>query len=141
MRADDLGVMTRRLRRRRSDGGFTLLEVIVAFTILAFAMTALSQAFSGGLRGLEAAGTRAAAVQYARSKLDEVGMTVPLEEGEHTGTFADGTPWTVTIGPLPGGGEEDLLTSEVLAYRVQVTVPVDRQRPVTLTTVRLGPIE
>ena len=58
---------------RRSRGGFTLLEVLIAFAILAVAMTALMQAFSQGLRGLEVAEDYATAIMLARSKMAEVG--------------------------------------------------------------------
>ncbi len=68
--------------------GFTLLEVLVAFTILAVALVALLRAFSSGLRGLDAAETASIAVQHARSKMAEVGSTIPLEAGAGHGRGA-----------------------------------------------------
>ena len=93
---------TRRPRRGRGRaGGFTLLEVIVAFTILSVALVAILQAMATGMQGLGAAQTSAAAVMHARSKLDEVGQAILLEEGETSGEFDDGYTWRVRIAELP----------------------------------------
>ena len=84
-------------RRKRRSGGFTLLEILVAFTILAIVLTALIQAFSQGLRTSVVAEEHATAVLLARSKLAEVGSSIPLEESEQSGDFEDGLGWRLTI--------------------------------------------
>ena len=48
--------------RKGRARGFTLIEILVAFTILAVAMVALVQAFSSGLRGLGSAEASAVAL-------------------------------------------------------------------------------
>lgn len=127
-------------RRPRRDRGFTLLEVIVAFTILAFAMTALVQAFSSGLRGLSVAEASTAAVMHARAKLEEVGSVIPVQEGEASGTYDDGFDWRVVVTPFDVGEDRDF-GSGLIAYLVEVTVAAPGAPEITLRGLRLGPPE
>jgi len=120
--------------------GFTLIEVIVAFTILAVALVALMQAFSGGLSGLAAAEAQALAVAHARAKLEEVGVTLPLAPGEFEDEFDDGYRWRVLIFPSPTQPPSEFGEAALPLYAVEVEVI---SRPgqgggVTLNTVRLG---
>jgi general secretion pathway protein I len=121
--------------RRRARRGFTLIEVLVAFTILAVAMVAVIQAFSTGLRGLSAAEATATAVMHARAKLDEVGVIIALEPGEHEGAFDDGFAWHAVVRPHEVAEE---LATGVSTYEVEVTVSWDEGRRVRLQTLRLG---
>ena len=108
-----------RYRNNRRARGFTLLEVIVAFTILSVALIGLLQAFATGMRGLGAAQASATAVMHARSKLDEIGEVIPLEDSEVSGEYDDGYRWEVRITRIEEGAEglrvvvpEDLGTPE-----------------------------
>ncbi len=121
------------------SGGFTLLEVLIAFTILAVALVALVRAFSSGLRGLDAAEAGAAAVQHARSKIEEVGTVIPLEAGEHDGGFQDGTRWVVVVRPYEGDQGAAFETMPLVPYEVEVTVFGERRGKVTLRGLRLAP--
>ncbi len=126
--------------------GFTLLEVLIAFAILAVAMGAILQSFSQGLRSMTVAEKYTAAALLAQTKLAEVGNTIPLEDGEHDGVFESdldrggGTTfnWRVTIGPYEGeeglGGE----LPELRIYRVVVEVGWDERYPARLVTLRTG---
>ncbi len=99
-----------------------MLEVLVAFTILAVALVALLRAFSSGLRGLDAAETASIAAQHARSKLAEVGTAIPLEPGAEEGAFDDGFRWRVAIEPQELGDEAAAETLPLRPYEVEVTV-------------------
>lgn len=129
----------RRGERRRA-AGFTLIEVIVAFTILAIALVAVMQAFSGGLRGLDAAEAQAIAVAHARATLEEVGVTLPLQPGETEDAFADGYRWRVTVAPSPTQPDSAFADTGFVLYAVQVEVrpPAGRGGGITLDTLRLG---
>jgi type II secretory pathway pseudopilin PulG len=73
------------------------LEVLVAFMILALALSALIQAFSQSIRSSTVAEERATAVMLARSKMAEIGRSIPLVESELGGNFAGGLGWQLTI--------------------------------------------
>ncbi len=116
--------------------GFTLLEVIVAFTILSVALIGLLQAFATGMRGLGAAQASATAVMHARSKLDEIGEVIALEDGELSGEYDDGYRWEVRISGIEDadGAPEAL----ALAFDVEVTISGARGNTFILNTLRLG---
>ena len=125
-------------RRAGSGRGFTLLEVLIAFAILALALGGLLQAFSAGFRGLERAEDYSTATLHARSKLAEVGPIIAVEENELLGEFENGFAWRVTISR--DEDEEGTLrrNRRSVAYRVEVTVSMDDKRAVTLKSLRLG---
>ena len=62
------------------ERGFTLLEVLVAFVILSVFLGALLQNFSAGFRSLNAAESHALAMLHAQSKMEEVGILIPVAE-------------------------------------------------------------
>lgn len=87
-----------RTRPRSSQSGFTLLEVLVAFAVLAVMIVPILQVFGGGLGAVESARARSTAALLARSKLAEVGAGETLTEGETSGTFnVPGFRWRRTI--------------------------------------------
>lgn len=93
-----LGPPALRIRGRRSDRGFTLLEVLLAFALLAAAMGLLIGMLSGGLRQVADAERETEATLYAQSLLDALGTLETLKPGQRDGTFADDRyRWTLVI--------------------------------------------
>ena len=123
--------------------GFTLIEVLVAFVILAVALGVLMQVFSTGLRNARVAENYTTATLYAESMLAAVGVEAPLAAGETSGDFDDRFRWRLDVQPyeIPDGDDE---AAAGRAFRVVVTVSwgdEDDPRDVTLTTLRLAPAE
>ena len=119
--------------------GFTLIEVMVAFTIMALALAALLQAFSAGLRNIGVAESYALAAMEARSKLAEAGQVVDLEPGESGGDLDSGGTWRAVIEPYEtstSGLEE--IGAQLKAFTVEVTVSWDGGRDLTLRSLRLA---
>lgn len=115
-----------------------MLEVLIAFAILAVTLAALMQAFSQGLHGLDVAEDYATATMLARSKMAEIGPIIPIEEGEHTGDFENGWQWRVILFPFAG---EDDFTGELKAvrlYDVRVAVERDEVPLAELRSLRVG---
>lgn len=127
-----------RCQREDRSKGFTLLEVIIAFTILAIAMSALLQVFGTGLKGLRTAEGYTLAVMHARSKMSELGTLIPLQDGEQSGEFDDGFRWSVSILPHAPPAGSDWSVLKVQAYDVEVTVSWDESRTITVRTLRLA---
>ncbi len=101
--------------------GFTLLEVLVALTILVLAVGSLSQAFSGGINTAGAVDGYTRAVAIAESRLARIGVDTPLEEGQSEGDAGEGFRWSVSVQPYELLGETD--PSHLLRlYDVEVAV-------------------
>jgi general secretion pathway protein I len=129
--------------RRQLDvrqSGYTLIEVLVAFMILALALTVLLRIFSGGLRNVSVSSDYATATLIAESRLAAAGIDLPLTPGETAGTEGERFKWTVNVQgyePWPG---YRATANGVDAYRVTVTVEWpngDNTRSVGLSTIRL----
>jgi len=87
----------------RTERGFTLLEVLIAFTIAALALGLLFRAASGGLLSVETAGKYEEAVSRARSHLAAVGGDTALAPGDSTGDDGGGYRWHLQITPEARG--------------------------------------
>ena len=73
-----------------SAAGFSLLEVLVAFIILALVGTALFELFGGALNNASAADEYSRAALFAESRLTAAALETPLREGGDQGVSEDG---------------------------------------------------
>jgi len=80
-----------------ANRGFSLLEVLIAFTLLAIVMAILMQIFSRGVNNADIADRYAKAAMMAESKLALVGVEEILTEGETTGQFEDNFDWALSV--------------------------------------------
>ena len=92
-----LGPGLRRGSTRCASAGFTLLEILVAFTLLALAMGIIMQIFSRGVNGADLADRYAKAAMLAESKLAAIGIEEVLAEGSYNGQFDDNFAWTMSV--------------------------------------------
>ncbi len=120
--------------------GFSLLEILVAFSILALSLGILLRVFSGNVQLAGVSDDYSTAVLLAESQLAEA-TAITLEEGESIGEFDDRFVWVTSISLYDPGLEElDLDSLSVSPYRIQVKVAWgagDSPRSITLTTLRL----
>lgn len=143
--------MTQRptLSTLRANRGFSLLEVLAAFVILALVATALFRLFSASLNNVSAAEEWSRALLVAESQLEMVASTQPLKVLDERGVDDTGkVRWTakVALFTVPDVDPELERASEALSmrlYRVTVDVAFDgadgRERTLSLATMRLGP--
>jgi general secretion pathway protein I len=126
-----------------------MLEVLVAFVILALVGTALFRLFSGALSNVTAADDYSRAVLVAESVLAEAAGTSPLREGTKSGNADDGRiEWTTSVAPYtPSQSNADVergpeLTMPTRLWRVAADVtfagPDGKRRTLSLATVRIG---
>lgn len=125
-------------RSARDQRGFTLIEVLVAFAVLAMLLGAIYQTFSSGLNASARAERRAVAALHAQSVLAALGSGEPISQGEATGELDGGYRWQTSVRLLESAGE----TARLDAFEVIVTVsweaPLGRQGSVSLNTLRLA---
>ena len=82
----------------RRAAGFTLLEVLIAFAVLAVMLIPILQVFGGGLGLTQTARGYAEGTLLARSKLAEVSGAKDLAEGETSGEFEErGFHWQASV--------------------------------------------
>jgi general secretion pathway protein I len=120
-------------RGGKAQGGFTLLEVLIAFAILSIAVVAVIQGFAQGLRLLKVAGDHQQAVLLADQKTREMVTPVEGRDQGKEGNF----DWerTVTVVPAP-----DLTRTAATAkwhvYRIDVKVSWGDKRGVEIVSMR-----
>jgi general secretion pathway protein I len=128
--------------RTSPDGGFTLIEVLVALAILAVSLVALLGVFGNGFHLAAHIRDRSIATSLAQSLLATTVEGASLRTGETVGRFADGFRWRLHI--APDGETNDGDGVPVRALQVSATVAWTDgrfERSVTLDTLRLAPKE
>jgi len=113
----------------RRDSGFTLVEVLVAFTILALVLiqlyNGLSQAVHSDLRStFDLSGTR-----IARNQIERVGTEI--EATKASSGIANGLSWSASVSPYVAQG------GALRAFWVEVTVR-DASHSLSLSTLKLN---
>ncbi|CAG0965732.1 Type II secretion system protein I [Burkholderiales bacterium] len=133
------------MRRVAAQKGFSLLEVLVAFVILALVATALFRLFGGALGNAGIAEDASRAVLVAQSRLDAArasprpGSDSGVEEGGRIAWSTRVEAWTSPDAPQAGNPAQ---LSATQLYRVSVEVRYpgagDRERTLALSTLRLA---
>lgn len=133
------------MNKRPAQGGFTLIEVLVALTILGLTLGSMFAAFSGALRNIDTAEHYVWAAAIADSRLAAVGYEIPLEAGEESRGTEGRFSWTVKVTPYRDAPDTDGAASSTDGaaplYRVAVSVRWAQalvEREVTLETLRTG---
>lgn len=124
--------------RQGAQGGFTLLEVLVAFAILAVALTVLVRVFSGALNAIEIAQRHTTATMLARSVVEQIGIEIPLVGGVQSGVSGDGFTWTLRI--ARSTLLEPVVDAQALQvpYEVEVSVAWNGSPLLALRTLRMA---
>jgi prepilin-type N-terminal cleavage/methylation domain-containing protein len=77
--------------------GFTLLEVVVAMTIVGLGVVTLLEIFSVGLRLSARSSARTEAMIYGRSIMDEILIRREMREGGEEGSFREKGRWRLYV--------------------------------------------
>jgi general secretion pathway protein I len=122
--------------------GFSLLEILIAFSILALSLGILLKIFSAGVNTAVVAEDYTAAVQIAESLMAKTGVETPLQAGQDSGLENEKYNWLVTVSPFAFNAE-NVDTSAITAVLFKVKVIVSwgndnaNDRRVELTTLKL----
>lgn len=118
-----------------------MLEVLVAFAILALTMGVLLQIFSRALSTTAVSGSFARAAELAEATLARAGVETPLEEGDFAGEAGGGFTWAMRINQIDVSDLFPNQTPPATTYRVTATAYWQdgaAERHVSLATLRLG---
>ena len=118
-----------------------MIEIVVAFAILALGLGIAMQIAGGAMRNARNAATRTDAALYAQSLLDGVGVGERLEEGGSSGDFDEKFHWDLdaqkyeieTQTPIEPG------LAPVQLYRLELRVTWDvggKEQEARFTTLR-----
>ncbi len=119
--------------------GFTLLEVLVAFMILALSLGVIMHIFSLSLRTAHSATQQQMAVQLGQSKLAELMAENRVQTGLQQGEFNDLWRWQAEVERWRFPEQDRLTDYRYEPYRITVTVEKTEglASAVNLTTVFL----
>jgi general secretion pathway protein I len=130
------------MKSARSEGGFTLLEVLIALAIIGLALGAVASVFGVGLTAHETTSAAETALAVAEEQLTLAAATP--RPGAANGVFANRFAWQTTVAPYSdpetkaAPGAPSVLPP---LYRIAVSVAWHdgrRAREVSLSTLRLG---
>ena len=130
------------LRRGFSSlsAGFTLLEVVVAMTIVGIGVVTLLEIFSTGLRLGSRSSATTEAMTYGRQAMDEILLRRKIEEGAPQGSLNERARWKLGIEPVREPSDTLSLSSAWALKEITLDMRVTdagRDRPVELRTYRL----
>jgi len=124
----------------RDQRGFSLIEILVAFMILAMSLTVIFRIFSGGLRNVALSEDYARAVLLAESQLSAIGVSEPLQRGVTSGEWGERFNWERVVEDYQPWQQDRELDAPLQGYRVTVRIDwkhAGRSRQITLNSVRL----
>jgi prepilin-type N-terminal cleavage/methylation domain-containing protein len=133
--------------------GFSLLEVLVAVTIIGFGFAVVFAGMSGSLRGLDRVGDVERHVAQARLILAELDLVKQVRAGDSaSGTFSDGTKWTLESSPFITPINEGPRTNPGSVVRINLTLDwpgrngpqkqvIETYRYTTASAIAIPPLE
>lgn len=77
--------------------GFSLIEMVAAFLVFAIAIGVLMSVLTAAMRNTRMSADYTMAALWAQTKLDIVGVGIPVEEGHTSGRFDDTYAWDLDI--------------------------------------------
>ncbi len=96
----------------RHSGGFTLLELLLAFMVFALSFATVLEILSGSMRNTVRARHFTEAALTAQSIMDQVGVTIPLEVGNRLNGDSGDYRWELEVYEY-GGRDEQSNTVEL----------------------------
>jgi len=122
--------------------GYTLIEILVAMTILAMSLTVLFRIFSTGLLNVDVSADYARAVIVAETQLAAAGLDAELRQGQTEGAVDERFYWLRTVENYTLAGQSGNQELPIAAFLVTVAVEWEHRghtRQVSLNSIQLTP--
>lgn len=124
--------------RHKAEEGFTLIECLVALSIVALSLAAILGIFAASGQRARSGQQLAEAALVAQSLLARAGSELPLQPGSLRGNSVNGQRWQLLIEQLPDAGSQAAVTAYKISARISWR-EANSERSVALTTLRLAP--
>jgi type II secretory pathway pseudopilin PulG len=136
----------RMLARRDRERGFALLEILVAFVILALGLGAISTGVVVAMRSDARTQVNRTALRVAQSRLEAAGISEALAPGTREGVVADKFRWRQTVTELrpasdtrpPQGGRPAPSSGALKSFWVEVAVETPDGTATKLAALKLA---
>jgi len=119
---------------KRQISGFTLIEVVIAMTILGICLVLVMQLFAGGLRAARTSCDYSRAVLHAKDKMEDITNNPVQDSGE----FDDGFKWETEVEPYKEVKDDPI---KLLKVKVRVMWPDVMKNSRTVELVGLKAVE
>ena len=146
---DGSGDLSSQVASKKLSGasGFTLLEVLVALTVLAVGVALTLSLISGSLGNIRKVQLRTRTIEHAESVMELALLDDSIKQPtSFTGDFEDGTRWAVHVEEyippdlpqqLPGGAPQMNMPVKLLSYTVEMFNPESRAADYVLRALKL----
>lgn len=126
------------VKARSAQAGFTLLETLIAFLVLAISASLFYEAWGVAAQSLSRTQNKRQGVMVASSVLDRIGTRdLPLQPGEYVSQEGAALPWRVIVTPYSAAAP----SRDGQLYRIDIVVygpPPGNIELARAATVRLG---
>ena len=141
------GARSRRVfARRAGERGFALLEILVAFVILALGLGAISTGVVVALRSDARTQVHRTALRVAQSRLEAAGLAEALAPGTREGLIAEKFRWRQTVTEVrpagdtrpPLGSRPTPSTGALKSFWVEIAVEAPDGTAIKLAALKLA---
>jgi type II secretory pathway pseudopilin PulG len=132
--------------RHKGERGFALLEILVAFVILALGLGAISTGVVVAMRSDARTQASRAALRVAQSRLEAAGISEALAPGYREGLVANKFRWRQTVSEVRAGdtrpqqgARPPQANGELKSYWVEIAVEAPDGTATKLAALKLAP--
>ncbi len=123
---------------KKSEGGFTLLEIVVAMAIVGIGIVTVMQIFSLGLRLATASSARTDAVAYSRQAVDTFLTRQIFNPRGDSGSIARTFSWQIDVEPVRDDSQDAPPNWQVSEITLRLRYPdAERDKEIQMKTIRL----
>ena len=123
---------------KRSQSGFTLLEIVVAMAIVGIGVATVLQIFSVGLRLATASSARTDAVAYSRQAVDAFLARQIVDARGDSGSIGRTFAWQIDVDPVRDDSQDAPPNWRINEITLRLRYPeAERDKEIQMKTLRI----